>query len=51
MQINNCWSFSKDYGDDINDILWHPSGKIFAGGGGDHKLRLYKIMDDKFEKM
>ncbi|VBB29911.1 unnamed protein product [Acanthocheilonema viteae] len=40
-----------DYGDDVNDILWHPSGTMFAGGGGDHKLRLYKIVDDKFEKI
>uniref|UniRef100_A0A0R3RZ08 WD_REPEATS_REGION domain-containing protein n=1 Tax=Elaeophora elaphi TaxID=1147741 RepID=A0A0R3RZ08_9BILA len=40
-----------EYGDDINDILWHPNGKMFAGGGSDHKLRLYNVIDDKFEKI
>lgn len=41
----------KDFGVDINDILWHPGGEIFAGGGGDHKLHLYRLMSVKFEKM
>ncbi|KAM3728243.1 Autophagic-related protein [Dirofilaria immitis] len=47
---NHCKT-KLDYGDDINDVLWHPNGKMFAGGGGDHKLRLYKVVDDKFEKI
>nr|CRZ24374.1 Bm4834 [Brugia malayi] len=47
---NHCKT-KLDYGDDVNDILWHPSGDMFAGGGGDHKLRLYKLANDKFEKI
>ncbi|VDK63787.1 unnamed protein product [Onchocerca ochengi] len=49
--IPNQCKTKLDYGDDINDVLWHPNGKMFAGGGGDHKLRLYKLVDDKFEKI
>ncbi|VDP14013.1 unnamed protein product [Onchocerca flexuosa] len=49
--IPNYCKTKLDYGDDINDVLWHPNGKMFAGGGSDHKLRLYKLVDDKFEKM
>ncbi|VDN02770.1 unnamed protein product [Thelazia callipaeda] len=30
-----------NYGEDVNDIMWHPNGQMFAAGGGDHKVRLY----------
>lgn len=33
----------------MNDVVWHAEGELFAAGGSDRKVRLYKYHDGKID--